>query len=79
MDMKWINNLKMITTEHRAGNCPHCGSNDTDYGFVVVIKETQMGYGDIWCNNCHRGFHISRTKVLPDMAIKSIPKGIDFR
>lgn len=79
MDMKWINNLKMITTEHRAGNCPHCGSNDTDYGFVVVVKETQMGYGDIWCNNCNRGFHISRTKVLPDMPIKSIPKGIDFR
>lgn len=77
--MKWIKNLIMIANEHKAGNCPHCGSSDTDYGFVVVLKKEKMGYGAIWCNNCHRGLHISRNQVLPDMPIKAIPKGIDFR
>lgn len=78
MNMKWLDNLIKIATDHKAGNCPHCGSSDTDYGFVVVLKEEKMGYGAIWCNNCHRGFHISRTKILPYMPIIIIPNNIDF-
>ena len=76
--MRWNENLKTIATERQSGICPYCKSNNTDYGFLIVDEENQMGYGAVWCNNCHRGFHLSRIRIHKDMPIKSIPKNIDF-
>ena len=76
--MKWLNNLQSIGENKGAGSCPFCNSTKTDYGFVVDDSKTQMGHGAVWCNDCNKGFHISRIKVLDGMQIKDIPQNIEF-
>lgn len=61
--MKWLNNLKNIATENKPGKCPYCGSENTEYSATVVDHDTQMGYMDIWCNDCKKAYHMSRIKV----------------
>jgi formate dehydrogenase maturation protein FdhE len=60
-----------------AGKCPVCGSDNTDYALIIDEKETSMGHGAIWCNDCSSGFHISRIKINKAIE-KEIPKNIKF-
>lgn len=76
--MKWLNNLKSIATDKKAGPCPYCHSNNTDYGFVVGDKETHIGYGAVWCNDCRRACHISRVLISADTKIASVPKDLKY-
>ena len=75
--MKWANNILSIAEHKVAGTCPICKSNDTNFRFVRV--DGVDGFGDIWCNTCKNGFHISRCKVTDDI-LKDIelPRGIKF-
>lgn len=77
--MKWIKNLESIALNNEAGECPICKSKNTDYGFTVVLAESDMGYGAIWCNDCHNGYHISRCKIENGMKIQNVPTNINFR
>ena len=77
--MKCLKNLEAIASNKEPGECPICKSKNTDYGFNIVVKETNMGYGVIWCNDCNNGYHISRVKISDDMRIKDIPQNINLR
>lgn len=57
--MKWLSNLESIATQKKAGPCPYCNSSNTDYSIEKATKG-KIGYGDVWCNDCRRAFHISR-------------------
>ena len=46
--------------------CPECGKESIDYLFVGD-KETNVGYFQIWCNNCNKGSHVSRV-IIPEKA-----------
>lgn len=61
--MKWLKNLENLASTGEVGKCPHCQSDDTDYCYTVVNEKTRLGYGDLWCNSCKRGFHLSRIMV----------------
>ena len=76
--MKWLKNLESIALSKEPGECPICKSKNTDYGFTMVVKETNMGFGAIWCNDCHNGYHISRIKIEKDMKLQSVPEGIKY-
>ena len=76
--MKWLKNLETIASDKEAGICPHCNSENTDYGFVVDDDKTNMGHGAVWCNDCKNGYHISRIKIENDMRKNEIPSTIKF-
>lgn len=59
--MKWINNLISLNKAGKVGTCPYCGKENTKSNFQRVSGD--MGFGDIWCEDCKRAFHISRTEV----------------
>ena len=73
--MIWLKNLENIATKRISGKCPCCGCNDTDY--TLIGKVGSMGYGEIWCNECKRAYHISRIQVLDGFNLnKEVPKDI---
>lgn len=63
----WKDNVFRLLRTGESGKCPYCGSEDTSYVLKIVNKETNMGYGTIWCNRCKAAFHISRTVVKQNM------------
>lgn len=75
--MKWIDNINNILNEKKAGNCPFCGSDNTDYRVIQIAGD--LGTADIWCNKCKKAIHLSRLKVNRDM-IKNIdlPKSLKY-
>ena len=77
--MKWIENLESIALKNKASECPICKGKNLDYGFTVVVEETNMGHGTVWCNDCHNGYHLSRVKVEDGMKIQDIPTNINFK
>ena len=75
---KWAKNLKSIIADNDAGVCPHCSSENTDYSIKNTLGD--VGYADIWCNDCKKAVHISRMSVF---GIKSkgkadVPKGLIY-
>jgi len=48
---RWIDLALSIQKTGVAGECPKCGSNNTDYKYVAV--EAPHGYVSIWCNDCN--------------------------
>lgn len=77
--MKWLENLDNIVKEKKPGKCPHCGSEDTDYSCTIVIPEKRMGHMTIWCNDCMRGYHISRMEVPEGFKTDGkIPDGLKY-
>lgn len=61
--MKWINNIKRMMEKQEKDICPYCGSENTDFAISLVDEQKNMGYADLWCNDCHNAFHISRMNV----------------
>ena len=77
--MKWLENLDNIVKEKKPGKCPHCGSEDTDYSCTIVIPEKRLGHMTIWCNDCMRGYHISRMEVPEEFKTDGkIPEGLKY-
>ena len=76
--MEWLKNIEKIEEKKSAGCCPYCGSPNTDYSFSIVTKD-RYGFGDIWCNDCQKAFHISRT-IVPDYLIKNsnVPPNLNY-
>lgn len=77
--MKWMDNLEHLAQGKGCGKCPYCGSLNMDALCVVVDSTTRMGYGDLWCNDCKRAFHISRMQI-PDCAktTGTLPNGLRY-
>ncbi len=75
--MKWIKNIENIAENGYPGNCPCCDNTNTDYTVEICNKETQMGYGIVWCNNCKHAFHISRIKIDKNIN-KQVPSNLIF-
>ena len=74
--MKWLDNINIIAT-HNAGKCPFCNSENTDYRIINLSSD--IGYGDVWCNDCKKAFHISRMKISEDIIKNSeIPKSLNY-
>jgi phage FluMu protein Com len=61
--MKWLECIKSINLTGKSGKCPHCGSSQTDYRYVLLDKASTIGYLDVWCNNCKTMGHVSRVNV----------------
>ncbi len=77
--MKWVKNLISIGNANDSGLCPYCGSKNTDCCFSIVDEENNIGYGDIWCNECLRGYHLSRVKIVEGMRTNVvIPPNIKY-
>lgn len=75
--MKWLKNLENIAEKKMSGMCPFCHSENTDYTFIG--ETSKIGYGDIWCNDCKRAYHISRLRVTAGYNInKPIPQNLNY-
>ena len=59
--MKWAKNIKSIADTYTVGECPFCGSSDTDYKATQISDK--IGCMDIWCNDCKRWYHASRVLI----------------
>ena len=75
--MKWLDNITNIIATHNAGKCPFRNSENTDYRIINLSSD--IGYGDVWCNDCKKAFHISRMKISEDIIKNSeIPKSLNY-
>lgn len=59
--MKWTDNFINLNKTGLVGKCPYCGKENTKSNFQKV--NSNMGFGDIWCEDCKKAFHISRLEV----------------
>ena len=77
--MKWGKNIENIAKGKSPGKCPYCGSENTDYNCTIVIPEKRLGHMMIWCNDCMRGYHISRMEVPEGLKTdREIPQGLKY-
>ena len=60
-NIKWLDNITNILNINKAGKCPYCGKENTDYRLLEISNGN--GYGNIWCNDCKRAYHLSLIKV----------------
>lgn len=76
--MVWIKNLENIAETKTSGECPHCGSDNTDYTLVGDVGK--IGYGEIWCNDCKCAYHISRIRIVDGFCLnKTVPNNLIYR
>ena len=69
--MKWINSINQISNKNSPGNCPVCGSDNTDYTAKVVFEN--YGYMIVWCNDCKHACYISRMVFKDDIEKETNP------
>ena len=62
--MNWIENLKNLD-KNDFGECPYCSSPKIKSNFQKC--NDNMGYGDIWCEDCNHAFHISRLRITDEL------------
>lgn len=74
---KWYPNLINMCKYEKVGACPFCGSENTDFGFTRL---SDIGFGDLWCNDCKHAFHISRViwGEKESLHEKQTPEGLKF-
>lgn len=74
--MKWLDNLTNLSEHGTVGPCPYCKSKNTHHGYES-IKNSEYGYGAIWCGDCNHGMYLCRVKMkdVVDMG-EPIPKGL---
>ncbi|MDY6267897.1 MAG: hypothetical protein SPL39_02845 [Selenomonadaceae bacterium] len=66
MNAKWFPVLGKLGKHQPLGECPFCHKESLDYGFKVVNKDDKMGFGIVWCKDCHHAAQLSRIKVEDD-------------
>ena len=77
--MKWLYSLIELQRGEKHVNCPHCGEETLDYGFIVLDKVHKRGFGAIWCNNCRHGYTLCRADLKDEKKlIDEIPAGIVY-
>lgn len=76
--MKWINNIQLAIKQGENALCPICGSKETGHGFTIIRNSTREGFGDVCCNRCKRGTHVSRMVVPEDANLCAAPSGIEY-
>ena len=69
MYMDWLKALANLRKKEKA-ICPICNSDDLEYRLIILNDETRVGYGLIWCNECKRGYHMSRMTL--DKTMKDV-------
>ena len=75
---KWLNNLETLAKTGNVGNCPFCGSNNTDYNSTKVSGD--YGFAILWCNECMQSYIISRLKITNDMKTdQPIPDSLGYK
>ena len=67
--MKWLKNLESFGKSRTLGVCPYCGSKRLQSCFAMVNEREGMGYGDMWCEDCKKGYHMSRVSLQEDFRI----------
>lgn len=60
--MKWMKNIENLSNSENLGYCPFCNSDRVRFRYVDIDNE--MGFGDIWCDDCKHAYHISRMKKI---------------
>ena len=77
--MKWIYSLIELKQGQKHVKCPHCGEESLDYGFMISDKISKVGFGAIWCYNCHHGYHICRADLKKEnKTVDDFPKEIIY-
>ena len=83
MMSQWLEVLEKLNNNEQAV-CPICKSEDLEYRQVLVDDVDRVGFVAIWCNECKRGYHISRVifaedaKNITKAEDVSMPEGIKF-
>lgn len=76
---KWFYATSELQQGGKHVKCPHCGKETLDYGFIMLNRNTKMGYGLVWCNSCHHGFNLCRARLENEKKLiveDDVPKGI---
>jgi len=77
MNAKWFPVLGKLGRHLPLGECPFCHKDTLEYGFKVINQADNMGFGMIWCRDCHHGAQLSRVKVEHDAKrLDNIPEKI---
>jgi hypothetical protein len=71
----WFQIIDKVLRGEKEIPSPFASDGKIESLFVIVQKDTKMGWGLIWCSKTHRGIHLSRMEV-PD-AVASIFDGDD--
>ncbi|KAA2243178.1 hypothetical protein F0L74_11730 [Chitinophaga agrisoli] len=64
-DKRWTKIIIRVLSGEKNIPSPFSEEGKIESVFIVVLKDTKMGYGMIWCSKTHRGIHLSRMQV-PD-------------
>ena len=71
MIMKWLDNMVTLWEKGMVGKCPYCKSDNTDYNATII--QDDMGFILMWCNDCKKGFNISRAKITSNLKTNNKP------
>ena len=60
--------------------CPNCNSRSLDYGYIKTSPIDNIGFGAVWCEDCHHAFHISRANVKKNEThiVSELPQNLVF-
>ena len=61
----WMDIITKVTAGEKNIISPFASDGIIQSIFVIVQKDTKMGWGRIWCSKTLRGIHLSRMQV-PD-------------
>ena len=69
MREKWYKLIGELAQAEKI-KCPNCGKKAIDY-LYIGDEETEIGYLQIWCNECKKGIYISRVKIPKNVRVVS--------
>ena len=68
MKSAWERTISEILKDFNIINqikCPSCGKCGMDY-IYIGDGDTRIGFLQVWCNKCLRGFYVSRAAAPPN-------------
>ena len=71
--MKWNNSFLKIYEDGIVGNCPYCGSMDTEY--IFWENEDKRGSLNVWCNSCGERVHAYCGHIPQNRKVLVLKKG----
>ena len=75
---KWLDVLVNIH-EKGIASCPYCKGHNIDYGYIDSSGKGEIGYGVVWCNDCHHAFKISSVQLSKrSKIIEKEPSGLIY-